>query len=100
MRDIATSGRGMQPPFAAQGEFETLDRIGDVALRPLKARQCQRVVENLSGRANERAAKPIFLIAGLFPDQHDCRLRRSFTWHDLVGKTIRRWRVGFTEFVI
>src|SRR3569833_1798710 len=59
------------------GEAEVLDGIRDVRVGPLDAGLDQGLVQQLSGRADERRALPILLVAGLLADEHDAGRDRA-----------------------
>jgi hypothetical protein len=75
----------MQAALAARLELEVLDRIGDVASRALEPGLLEADVEQASGRADERAACNILLVARLFADEHDVGLLRSLAEDELGG---------------
>src|SRR3546814_1573704 len=58
--DFTGIGLGMQPSLAPLFEFEMLDRIGDIDLRPVDSRLAERSVEDLTRRTNERLSCQIF----------------------------------------
>jgi len=70
-------------PSAAQLELEMLDGIGDVDLAPIDAQLREGPLEELPGRADERAAAQIFLVAGLLADEHEAGPRGAFAGHRL-----------------
>ena len=90
-RAPATSGRldlaGVRllvdAPLAARLEFEMLDRVGDVDAGAVDAGLGKRAVEQLAGRADERPAGEILLIAGLLADEHERRVARALAEHGL-----------------
>ena len=71
----------MDAPLAARGEFEMLDRVGDIDARAVDPRLAQRPVEHLPGRTYERLAGEILLIAGLLADEHDLGVDRPLAEH-------------------
>ena len=58
MLDLAGVGRWWMRPLAARLELEVLDRIGEVGRARGRCRPRPRPVEQLAGRADERAALP------------------------------------------
>src|SRR5207249_2151825 len=50
---------------------EMLDDVRDEGLLAAHAGFSERLVEHLSGGTNERLARPILLVPGLLPDEHD-----------------------------
>src|SRR5690349_25170700 len=75
--DLALRGRLVHPALAARFPFEMLDGIRHVHVVAGDARFLQRVVEQLSGRADERLALLILLIARLLAHHHDRRVLRA-----------------------
>ena len=57
-------------PRSAGDELEVLDRVGDVGEVPVDARRVERLVQEFSCRTDERFTDAVFLIAGLFADEH------------------------------
>src|SRR3546814_7656558 len=68
----------MQPSLAPLFEFEMLDRIGDIDLRPVDYRLAERSVEDLTRRTNERLSCQIFPVAGLFTNKQHPRINSAF----------------------
>src|SRR3546814_18714748 len=68
----------MQPSLAPLFEFEMLDRIGDIDLRPVDSRLAERSVEDLTRRTNERLSCQIFPVAGLFTNKQHPRTTSDF----------------------
>ena len=56
----------VQAPLAAHLELEVLDSIGDEDVVARNAGVRQRLIEHAAGRADERLAGEIFLVARLF----------------------------------
>src|SRR3546814_11231416 len=73
----------MQPSLAPLFEFEMLDRIGDIDLRPVDSRLAERSVEDLTRRTNERLSCQIFPVAGLFTNKQHPRINSAFPEHCL-----------------
>ena len=73
----------MQPPLAARLELEVLHRVRDVGARAIYARLLQRLVEQLAGRPEEGLSDKVFLIAGLFANEHEVGVRRPLAEHGL-----------------
>jgi hypothetical protein len=48
-----------------------LDGVGDVRITPADARQLERAVEHASRGAHEGPAGEVFLISGLFANEHE-----------------------------
>jgi hypothetical protein len=67
----------MDSPLSALLEFEVFDSIGDVDALAVQAGFCHCAIQKLTGRAYERPALPIFLVAGLFANERDRRTNRS-----------------------
>ena len=65
--------------------FEMLHRVGDIQVSPGEAGFFESLVQNLPRRSYERVTGKIFLISGLFADQHDGRLMGSFSKDRLSG---------------
>ena len=84
-RDLLLVGLLVQPHFAAarRRELEVLHGIGDVDNRAIDARFFERVVEDPPGRADERPAFPVLLIAGLLAHQHQRGTGRPLAEHRL-----------------
>ena len=57
--------------------------VGDVDFLAVDAGFYQGAVEHQPGRSHERFAGKVFLVAGLFADQHDLRSLRAFAEHRL-----------------
>src|SRR5207247_7648629 len=65
--------------LSARLPLEVLDHVRDVGERAVDACVCERLVQESSGRPDERGAGPVFLVAGLLADEHDLGLRRAFS---------------------
>ena len=83
---FAGSGALMQPAFAARDELEMLDRVGDVGHRRIQARVGHQRAQQLAGRAHERAALLVFLVPGLFANDHQRRAGRAGAKYNLSGR--------------
>src|ERR1700722_309350 len=88
--DLAGVRLLVQPPLAALLELEMLDCAGDEHRLAVDAGLDDGAVEDAAGRADERMALLVFLIARLLADQHDPRVLRPFARHDLRGGAIER----------
>jgi hypothetical protein len=80
----------VQAALASPLEFEMFDGIGDENLNPIKAGVSCRAVENAAGRPDEGATAQIFIIARLFPDEHDAGVERPLSGNNLSGVLIKR----------
>src|SRR6059058_3746512 len=72
------AGRDLRPvrllvdaSLAARLPLEVLDDVGDVDLAPVDASVLERLVEELSGRPDERLALQVLLVARLLADEDD-----------------------------
>ena len=64
----------MNPPRPPRLPFEMLHRVGDIDISSVNPHNLQRLIEDFSGRSNERFARAIFLVPRLLADKHDgCR---------------------------
>ena len=81
--DLRSTRFLVQTDFSARHEFEMLDRIGDIDLVTVDPGFFQRPVEHLSGGPYERLAGEVLLVAGLFSNEHDRCMGRSFAEHGL-----------------
>jgi len=80
-------------PDAVQRFFSGAPQSRDP--RRLSCGRCrffQRAVEHLPHRSHERFAAKVFLVVGLFADQHRLRMLRAFVEHGL-GRVLPK-RVG------
>ena len=66
-------------PFSARLPLEMFDDIRDVRLFAIDAGVFQRFIKQTTGWSNERLARQIFFIAGLFADKHHYRPASAFT---------------------
>lgn len=73
----------VQASLSSPLEFEMLHRIGDIDRPAIETDLLQCFIENTTGRSGERPAGTIFLISGLFANQHDPRIGRTFAKDDL-----------------
>src|SRR5260370_39105062 len=80
-------------PLAALFEFEVLDGIGDVNIRPVDACLFERAGQQTAGGSDKRLPGKIFLIARLLAYHHDAGTRRAFTENRLSGVAVE-----FTAF--
>ena len=69
--DFGGAGFFVDAALAARFPLEMFDGVGDVDFPAVDASFGESGVEQLAGRAYERAALEIFLIARLFADEHD-----------------------------
>ena len=60
----------MDPALAARLPLEVLDDVRDVSARPVDAGLVERLVEQPTGRTDERAAFAVLAVTGLFADEH------------------------------
>ena len=79
--------------------LEVLHRVGDENLAARNSSIRQRAVEHPPGRADERLAREVFLIAWLLAHQHDVRglapLPRHRLCRVLVKRAARAFVLGF-----
>src|SRR5262249_41726452 len=68
--DFVGVGALVQAALAAHLVLEMLHRIGDENLGAGNSRVRQRPVEDAPGRADERLAAEVLLVAGLLADEH------------------------------
>src|SRR3984957_17275062 len=80
----------MQPAFSPHLVLEMLHRVGDEGFLSRNAGIRKRLVENASGGTDERLAGQIFLVAGLFADQHEGGVLRPLAGHRLGRIAIER----------
>ena len=79
------AGRLVDPPLALRPPPEVLDHVGAVGVRGLDARVGKGSLEHSSGRADERPALPVLLVAGLLSEQHQPGPLRPLA-HDGLGR--------------
>src|SRR5581483_3302354 len=65
--------------LALCGPFEVLDHVGHVDLGAVDTRSLQRLVEQVPGRSDERAALLVLLVAGLLAHEHHFGVGRTLT---------------------
>src|SRR3954465_2191764 len=89
------AGRNLGPvwllvdaPLAACDPLEVLDDVGQIDLLPVDARVCERLVEELPGRADERPAELVLLVAGLLADEHRLGVLGALAEHDLRPRLV------------
>ena len=75
----------MNTTRAACLEFEMLDGIGHVSACSVNTGIGERFVKHLSGGTDEGVTRHIFLIAGLFADEHQRGVDGPLTEHHLRG---------------
>ena len=68
----------MNAPFIAWFAFEMFHRISDINVFAIDPGFFQRAVQDFSGGTDEWFPSKVFVISGLFADQHDWRILRSF----------------------
>lgn len=81
--DLALRRRLVQAPLAAWFPFEMLDRVRQVDVCAFDAGFVECAIEHASGRADERHARAVFLVARLLADEHDARIGRTRAGHRL-----------------
>ena len=64
----------MDPALSARPPVEVLDHVRHVRERAVDAGLCHRLAEQLAGRADERLARAVLLVARLLADEHHLRL--------------------------
>ncbi len=74
------------PPLPNGLPLEVLDRVRDVNFGPIDAGRHQCFIEQASGGADERPARPILLIARLLAHDHDASVDGSFAEHGLRAR--------------
>src|SRR5262249_54802113 len=73
----------MNPAFAARLPFEMFYRIRDVNLRPIDSSFLERAIHDFSSGTNEGFTRDVFVVAGLFANQHHRSMLRTFAKHGL-----------------
>jgi hypothetical protein len=73
----------MQPHLAAALELEVLDRVGDVEAAAVDPQFLQRAIEQLAGRADERASAEVLGVARLLAHHEHARVLRAFAEYRL-----------------
>src|SRR4051812_4512753 len=81
--DLAPVRLLVDSSLALRLPLEVLDDVGDVDLRAVDPSLLEGAVEQLAGRADERTALEILLVAGLLPDEDDVRVRGPLAEHGL-----------------
>lgn len=71
--------------FASSASSQVFDGIGDVNVFAADAGLLQRAVQQIAGRPNKRVTLQVFLVARLFPHQHDAEAFSPFAGHGLRG---------------
>lgn len=84
----------VQPPFAADDELEVFDRVGDIGALALDSRIPQRPVKQHARRSDEGLTGKVLLVARLFADEHEARVRRSLAEHNLARVLPQRARAA------
>jgi hypothetical protein len=79
-------------PLAARRPLEVLDRIRHPAAVPRDVGVGESAIEQPPGRADERTAGSILVVARLLPDEHDRRVGGAVAPHGLGGVAIERAR--------
>ena len=69
----------VEPPLASgrRPPFEVLDDVGDEDLLTVDAGLCKRLVQESSGRTDERFTLEVLVITGLFADEHPASRHRT-----------------------
>src|SRR5207247_640664 len=70
-------------------ELEMLHGVGDIDLAAIDARVGERLVQESSGRPDERVARQILFVAGLLTHHHDPRAHRTLAQHRLRGIAVK-----------
>ena len=78
----------MDPSFAAWLPFEMFHRVRDVNFSATDPRFFQCAIHDLSSRTNEWFPGNVFVISGLFANQHDRRCFRA-----LAENRLRRFLI-------
>src|SRR5262249_6291584 len=81
--DFVGGGALVQTALARHLVLEMVHRTGEEHLRARNPRLRQRAVEDAPGRADERLAAEVFLVAGLLADEHDVRGPAALARHRL-----------------
>ena len=72
--DFFFAGFVVEAAFGLGFEFEVFNGVGEVKFFAVEAGFLEGLVEEFSGGADEGTAGDVFLIAGLFADDHDARI--------------------------
>ena len=83
--DFAGAGFLVDAAFAARLPFKMFDSIGDVNFRAIEAGGGEGLVQEFAGRADERFAREVFLMARLLTDEDDSRTAGAFAKDRLGG---------------
>jgi hypothetical protein len=78
----------VEAALAACLPLEVLDRVREIHVAPLDLRVGERLVEDASGRSDERVAGEVLAVAGLLAHQHHAGRRRAFPEHGLRRPTV------------
>jgi hypothetical protein len=70
--------------------LEVLHGVGDKQIPAIDPGVSQRTIQHAAGRADERQAGPILMVAGLLADQHHRGASRSLAGHRLGGVLVKR----------
>src|SRR3954451_3183185 len=76
----------MDPPLRCRLEPEVLHRVRDVGVPAVDVRVGQRLVQQAPGRADERLALAVLLVAGLLTDEDDPGGLGALAEHGLGGR--------------
>ncbi len=85
----------VQPPLAAHFVLEVLHRVGDEHALAIDAGIGERPVQYAAGRADERQAGLVLLVARLLADQHHRGPPRPLPRHRLGGVLVERTAPAF-----
>ena len=92
---LGAAGFLVDASFAAlAGELEVLDRVGLIDQRRVDAGVLEGAGEQATGRADERLAGAVLLVAGLLAHQHDRRSGVPIAEHRLGGVFEKRTAVA------
>jgi hypothetical protein len=80
----------VQSPLAARLVLEVFHCVGDEGGGPFDPSFCDRTIKQPTGRADERFAGDVFLVARLFAHQHQGRAPRARARHRLGGILVER----------
>src|SRR5262245_21313145 len=81
--DFRRSRSAMDATLASGFPLEVLYNVGNVDLASSDAGLCQRAVQHLPRRPDERGALEVLLISGLLSAQHEPGVCRPFSAHDM-----------------
>jgi hypothetical protein len=79
----------MDTAFAARLPFEMFNDVCEVRFGAIESRLRQRFIKDAARGSDERLSGQIFIVARLFPDQHDLRTRRPFAEDSLRAPKIQ-----------